>query len=165
MTKAQLIAEAKRIQEDCLYSAKGHFEVAGRWTRVHFWLGIPSAALAAIAGASALAEFDSNNVVAGVLALVVAALTAISTFLNPNQRAGQHKVSGNQYLAIRNKVRVFADLEVDFESNKGLLLEQLKELGKERDDQNERSPQIPRWAYERAKKGIAEGEAQHEVDG
>ena len=56
--KAKIIDEAKRIEEDCLYSAKGHFEAASKWQKIHRYLGLPAVVLAALSGVSALTQFD-----------------------------------------------------------------------------------------------------------
>ena len=53
-TKEAIIKEAKRIEENCLHTSKGHFVVAGFWSNFHLWLGIPTVILATIAGTSAL---------------------------------------------------------------------------------------------------------------
>ena len=39
--KEKVIIEAKRIEEDSLYSAKGHFFAASWWNKFHIWIGIP----------------------------------------------------------------------------------------------------------------------------
>ena len=97
MIKENLIKEARRIEEDSLYSAKGHFVAANFWTNFHLWIGVPTAILAAIAGASALSHFGNHHVLAGILAIIVTALTAVTTFLNPNEKASSHRNAGNKY--------------------------------------------------------------------
>ena len=96
-TRIKIIEEAKRIENDASYSAKGHYEAAGYWTRFHLMIGIPTVVLSAIAGASALAQFDNHSIIAGFLAIIVAALTAVATFLNPNEKANSHQNVGNKY--------------------------------------------------------------------
>jgi hypothetical protein len=165
MTKENLIKEARRIEEDSLYSAKGHFVAAIFWTNFHLWIGVPTAILAAIAGASALSQFDNHNIVAGILAIIVTALTAITTFLNPNEKANSHLNAGNKYNSLRNKARIFCEIDSCGENNSiQELTKQLKELAKQRNELNQNSPQIPRWAFKRAKKGIEGGEANYKVD-
>ena len=75
--KEKIVKEAKRIEEDSLYSSKGHFYAAQFWTNLHLWIGIPTSIMAAIAGASALSQFDNHQIVAGILAILVAALSAV----------------------------------------------------------------------------------------
>ena len=84
--REKIINEAKRIEEDSLYSSKGHFYAGQCWTKVNLWLGSISAVLSAIAGASALSQFDYHNIVAGSLSIIVAGLTAIIAFINPKAK-------------------------------------------------------------------------------
>lgn len=162
--KEKIIEEAKRIEEDSLYSAKGHFYAGQFWVNIHLWIGVPAAILAAIAGASALSQFDYHNVIAGVLSIMVAALTAVATFLNPNEKANMHQVAGNNYNSLRNRARIFSEIEIENITDEKLLVKELKGLNSERDKLNKESPQIPRWAYKKARRGIKEGEASYRVD-
>ena len=47
-----LCREAERLEEDALYSSKGHFNAEDTWVRRNYWLGMPTTALGAIAGAA-----------------------------------------------------------------------------------------------------------------
>jgi hypothetical protein len=162
--KENIIKEAKRIEEDCLYSGKGHFIAANFWNKFHLWIGIPTAALAAIASATALSQFDNHNVISGILAILVAVLTAIATFLNPNGRANMHLSSGNKYLAVRNIARIFYEVDIHAAESDRELTKNLKKMAKKRDELNQDSPQIPPWAYKKAKKGIERGEAEYKIE-
>jgi len=164
MIKENLIKEARRVEEDSLYSAKGHFVAANFWTNFHLWIGVPTAILAAIAGASALSHFDDHNVLAGILAIIVTALTAVTTFLNPNEKAASHRNAGNKYNSLRNRARIFGEIDSCGEDSDQEITKQLKELAKQRDELNQDSPQIPRWAYKKARKGIEEGEADYRIN-
>jgi len=154
LTKAKIIEEAKHIENDAHYSAKGHFEVADYWTHYHLYLGIPAATLSAIAGAAALAQFDNHSIIAGVLAIIVAALTGVTTFLNPNEKASAHQNVGNKYNALRNKARAFYNLDTLMEESEQKLVEQLKALARQRDELNEGSLPISDRAYKKARKFI-----------
>ncbi len=163
-TRVKIIREARRIEEDCLYSAKGHFYTAQFWTNLRLWIGIPTAILAAISGASALSHFDNHNILAGILAIIVTSLTAVSTFLNPNEKAMLHHKSGNKYNSLRNKSRIFCEIDIDTITDDNDIVQQLKILNQEKDGLNLKSPQIPKWAYSKARRGIEEGEADYGVD-
>lgn len=158
--KRELWLESARVEEDCEYSYKSHFEAAGLWTRVHYWIGIPSAVLAAIAGISA---FDERTIVAGILAILVSALGSLATFLNPSGKATEHTNSGNSYLLIRNRARIFRNIELESveldEARQKLLL-----LAEKKDELNTTSPQIPEWAFKKAKSNIQEGQTKYRVD-
>ena len=108
----KIINEAKRIEEDSLYSAKAHFSAGHLWGVVNFWLGTISAVLSAMAGASALSQFFYHNIIAGVLSIIVAGLAAIITFINPDKRSIIYKGAGNKYKALQNNARIFYEIEV-----------------------------------------------------
>lgn len=162
--KGEIVKEAKRLEESTLHSAKGHFEAARFWTNFHLWIGIPMVLASAIAGASALAQFDRSNIVAGVLSIIVVALSGIMTFLNPNEKASAHLSSGNNYDALQNKVRIFWTIDCWREESEQVLTEKLKYLVEQKDRLNQGCPQIPKRAYNKAKKGILAGEADFKVD-
>ena len=107
--------EALRIEEDCTYSSKRHFNASVRWEKYHYWIGLPSALLAGLSGVSA---FNDYPILAGILAISSTALTSVLTFLKPSERSEHHKSIGNQYLSLRNKTRLFRELEVNNASEK-----------------------------------------------
>lgn len=161
--REKIINEAKRIEEDSCYSAKGHFYAGQCWVNTNLWLGGIAAVLSAIAGASALSQFDYHNIVAGSLSIIVAGLTAVIAFINPNERASVHQKAGNRYNALRNDTRIFYDIELD-EIDDKKSIEDLKKLNERRNILNLESHQIPKWAFEKARKGIEEGEADYRID-
>ena len=163
INKEKITNEAKRIEEDSLHSAKGHFCAAQCWVNVNLWLGGISAVLSAIAGASALSQFDHHNIVAGVFSIIVAGLTGVITFINPNERAATHQKAGNKYNALRNDVRIFYDVELA-EMDEKRAIDDLKKLNDRRNKLNLDSVQIPKWAFKKGRQGIEEGEAKYKVD-
>lgn len=152
--------EAKRIEEDSIYSSKGHYEAARRWRHIYLWLGIPTAVIAGISGVSA---FEECTFIAGVSAIVAAALAAVSTFLNPSEKSQAHYTAGFKFTSLKNKSRIFCEIELLDKDNNNKK-EQLLKLSSERDSINEVSPQIPRWAFEKARRGIESGESQYVID-
>lgn len=161
--KEKIINEAKRIEEDSLYSSKGHFYAGQCWVNVNLYLGGATAIISAIAGASALAQFDYHNIVAGGLSIIVAGLTAVIIFINPDEKAFIHRKAGNRYNALRNDTRIFYDIELSGVDDK-IAIEDLKKLNDRRSKLNSESHQIPKWAFKKARKGIEEGEAKYKVD-
>ena len=158
----ELISEAKRIEEDAIYSAKSQFEASSWWKNVNLWIGIPTAIMSAIAGFSALSEY--SYILAGVLAILATALTALSTFLNPNQKSNTHLNAGNNYLALRNRARIYKNVDCKVEKDIEILAQGLHQLANERDNLNKNSPQVSREHFEAARRGIKEGEASYKVD-
>jgi len=162
--KDEIIKEAKRIEEALLYSSKGHFEAARVWSSFHLVVGVPVVVISAIIGATAFAQFDANHVAAGILALIVAALSAVLTFLNPNAKAATHQTAGNKYDSLMNKTRIFWSIDCWQMESEEVLTEKLKYLSELKDNLNQSCPQIPRLAYKFAKRGIIGGEGKYKVD-
>ena len=155
--------ELRRVEEDSLYSEKGHFSAATRWNNLMLWLGAPAAVMAGVSGVSALSKFDNHDIVAGVLALLVAGLTALTTFLNPSDRATTHHAFGNRYNSLRNRARITAEVDAPTIAI-GKLRTTVDSYAAERDDLNAKAPQIPPWAFKKARKDIEGGEADYAVD-
>lgn len=156
-----IVAEAKRIEEDATFSAKGHFEAARRWASAHLWIGIPTTLVAAVAGVSALSDYKS---LAAVLSLLVAASSAVFTFLNSESRAARHLRAGNAYKALQNDTRIFYEVQCQQGRRPAELSAALLELNKTRNKLNNESPQIPRPAFEAARQGIEGGESTYQID-
>lgn len=85
-------AALERIEEDCIHSGKAHFNADNRWGRYHYWLGIPSVVLSALAGA---AFFKNYGDIAGIMSAIVAILTSLMTFLKPSERASADEIVPN----------------------------------------------------------------------
>lgn len=158
---SKLTMEAQRIEEDTEHSFKSHYNAATRWARYHLSIGLPSALLAAIAGAAA---FKNHLEVAGALALVSTALTTILTFLKPSERAEMHRSAAGQYQALRNQARLFREIGLLADASPEDAKARLYELAKSRDELNHSSPAIARCDYELAKKDIDSGRARYRVD-
>lgn len=158
---AALHREAERIEEDAMYSCKGHFNAEDTWVHRHYWLGIPSTILAAVAGAMLV---RCQPELASVCALAASLLTGLMTFLKPNERAALHRAAAGQFLALRNDARLFREVELLQAERLNELPECLKALSATRNELNQKSPSIPRSAFVAARKGIEEGEATHKID-
>lgn len=148
--------EVARIEEDSIHSAKGHYNAADRWRHVHLWIGIPNAILAGIAGVSA---FEGSMLLAGTLAISVAAIEAVNTFLNPGDRSSTHRRCAGEYLALRNSLRIFSNITIISSDSDDEIKAKFEELALKRDNLNSTSPQIPQWAFKKAKEGIDAGQA------
>jgi len=153
--------EAERIEEDALYSSKGHFNAEDIWVLRNYWLGVPSAVLGAIAGAALI---KSQPEWASAFTLIASLLTGLMTFLKPNERAAIHRAAAGQFLALRNDARIFREIELLEPYRQADPPKRLKELSSVRNELNQNSPSIPRRAFVAARKGIEEGEAIHKVD-
>ena len=159
---AEIRREAERLEEDVLYAEKQHFSMATIWRRIHFWLGVPSALCAALAGVSAL---NSLPGVAATLAIISAVLTALLTFLDPEKIGSAHHSAGVAYSALRGKLRRLRLIRAAEGAPTNGLKEEIEELAAEKSTIMKSSPHIGGLAYRLAKASIMRGEHEHAVDG
>lgn len=159
--ETELAAEAQRIEEDTLYSAKGHFEAARSWFRWNLAIGLPTTVAAAVASGAAFAD---HTITSGILAALVAGLSAVLTFLDPRGRNEQHVTAGNAYRALSNDARIYRRITLRGGDPIETLRTRLEELNERRNALNGSSPQIPRVAYERARTSIEAGESAYAAD-
>ena len=121
--KLEIMKESQRIEESSLVSSKGHFEAASAWSNFHLIIGIPIVVLAAVASSSFICD---NNILAGILSLIIAVLSAVMTFLNPNEKSSSHLNAGNSHDTLQNEVRMFRSIDCWREDSEQLLTERLK---------------------------------------
>ncbi len=157
----KIIAELKRMEEDCAVSGKSQFNASARWTGWNYWFGIPSVALSALAGT---AFFKGYPDIAGLMTTGVTVLTALMTFLKPSERSSQHKSAGDQYLALKNDARVFREVRLPLIEDDTAAFEGMEGFLTRRNELNNSSRQPSRADFDKARKGIEAGEALHEVD-
>ncbi len=160
-TKQSVSHELQRVEEDCVHSGKAQFNAGDRWRGYHYWLGLPSVVMSAFAGAAFL---KSEPALAAALSGAAAVLTALMTFLKPAERASAHKASGDQYLALRNDARVFRQVRLMHVCDDQAAVDGLDELTKRRNELNVSSLPVSRADFEKARTGIAQGEATHQLD-
>lgn len=156
-----LRAEAQRIEEDSIYSAKRHFNACEIWTWSHYALGVPAALLAAIV---TTAYIKNHGDWAQLFALTSALFAGLLTFLKPNERASQHRAIGNQYLALRNDARIFHEIDLIEVIDDSKKSESLKRMAQRRTDLNASAPTTGNWAFQKARRGIEEGQASYLAD-
>jgi hypothetical protein len=159
--KAAFSAELSRIEEDCIHSAKAHFNAGARLGCLHWMLGGSAAVASALAGASLFADFP---IISGVLALVAAVLTSLVTFLKPSERAAKHQDAGNQYLAVRGEARRLRLLFLPQWQNADDARDAVESVAERHSDLNRAALPFTRGDFEKARKGIDEDEASYAID-
>jgi hypothetical protein len=154
--------ELSRVEEAASHSSQTQFSSGKFWRGFNLALGVPSAALAAAAGTTVLAD-ASNAKVGAVIALIAAALTAVMTTMNAAQRAEQSRASANAYLALQGDARVLRTIDLP-----GLqhdeARQRLAELVERRNAINETAPVPALLAYLLGRRNIVKGRQTYEVD-
>ena len=82
-----------------------HRFTARFWNQFDVGLNLFNTVFAAISGTSALSS--SNSFIAGVFGLIVAVLTAINTFLKPNNTSNEHLQLAAKYGSLRDEIDLF----------------------------------------------------------
>ncbi|MBM7424324.1 SLATT domain-containing protein [Spongiibacter marinus] len=152
--------EMLRLEEDCQHSAKGHYAASEIWGVAHYIVGLPATVLAAVAGHQAL---NSNEQLAGSIALLAAAITAVLTFLDPASKRQSHLSSANQYNTLEKACRLIRTVKSLTQGHSGCLSE-FEKLAEERKHLNLSSPHIPSVAYVIGKRRITKGQTKYRVD-
>lgn len=145
-----------------MYSAQIQFEQAKQWRGVNLALGLPASALAAVAGATALAD-TAGRLVAGVLALVSAGFGAVLTTINASHRMNQASSAANAYLEIQTAARQARLTDLPYQTvEEGRAA--LAEITARRNEQNKTAEVPNRRAYRRGAKNIEDGGQSYTVD-
>lgn len=155
--------ELARIEERTKWSAQGQLEQAKTWRAINIWLGAPTAAASAIAGALVLAS-QELNIFGGVLALVAAASGAVLTTVNASSRANRASAAGNAYLEIQSTARQVREVDLPWATDLDETRQILSELSARVDEQNKTAEPISRSAYRKARKNIEGGGQTYAVD-
>jgi hypothetical protein len=156
-----LAEEAERIQEDCVYNYMGHYQAAVRWEHIDHALGFPVAILSCIA---AFTAFPLPAVATG-LSVVTTLLALCILYFRPAERAATHFRCGGKFKGLREKTRLFHEIELQASQiDEGLLTRRIRELSEEKRVLSELGVPIPDFAYRSAKAKIAAGQASYDVD-
>ncbi|MGH7801237.1 MAG: SLATT domain-containing protein [Thermodesulfobacteriota bacterium] len=163
--KEQLRKESLRLHEDTEHTFKAHFVTAEKWENLNLCLGIPSIVLSVMAGSLALSKIVPYfEILAGIFGFAAATFTALLTFLKPIDRYEKRLKCGNRYLALRNDMRRFFEIELYTDKSDNELKAFLDTLISKKKELDVESPLILNWAYKKAKERIKSGEAEYEVD-
>jgi hypothetical protein len=151
--KAELKSEAQRIEEDALFSGKGHYIAVARWRWSHRVLGVVSAAASALAAISVLMQWTPTVAVTAAAAATLAAV--VLTALKPSEQADRHQRAGDRYFEIKNSARIFREIElIDPNASLKDLIKGVKLMSVGLAGIRSGAPTIPRHAYKRAKREI-----------
>lgn len=160
-TKLAIAERARELAVDVLYSEKGQFADAAGWRSLNRWLGLPSAILAALAGAQILADYG-GAVLPAVTAFLSAVMTAAIVFLKPEESASRHHSAGTAYGGIRRRLRHFVQIECRLDSvGPGDLASKLDQMMKEVNELQSASPPISKGGFKAAGKSIKAGTANY----
>ncbi len=158
----EIINEARRLEEDILYTSKARFSMSNFWYCLHGIFGIVVIGGSILFGALSFANLnwpiDINT-----LSLIVIVVSMLQVFFNPYEQSRTNKNLGDEYNKLKQKIRFFYKVEIydnNFNENKN----KIKEFAEEKSKIDYKSSPILGWFYNRAKKSIEKEEHKHEVD-
>ncbi len=109
--REEMRKEARRVQESAETASETQFEYAKRWPRVDRVLGGVAAVLAAVAGVGGLSEVVSGQV-AGLVAILAAAVGAVAASLGAPQTKEKASVSANALRGLQQDARIFVNIDI-----------------------------------------------------
>lgn len=145
--------ELLRMEEDCIYSSKSHFNCADSLRKLYYIIGIPLVVLTAI----------STKHCIEIITLSAFVLSTIQTFLNPYKMAENHKIAGNSYLEIKNTIRGFYSYEI-YKFTDEEAVAKINCIKEGINKINKSSPIPLNSGFKKAIEGIKNGEAEYIVD-
>ncbi|MBZ9725277.1 SLATT domain-containing protein [Mesorhizobium sp. CO1-1-11] len=160
MGKQLLINEARRLEEDLLWSMTACFQIATYWRMLHWAIGIPSVLTAAITGIKAVKTGDPQTL--AYFAIASAVLSALATFVNPGRSAREFHNAGVRCSALRGKLRRFWQIDATLDDPN--LRKKLEKLADEKSHLMETMPHTGGLAYWLAARSIGKGQNTHEID-
>lgn len=161
--REEILKEADRINESVEWSSVQHLIAAKSWRRTHFTLGIIATVAAIIS--TALIFSNLYPMQAGLIAVGIAIITGLLTFLNPRHHAETHHGKGVDYQQIGAKARMLCKIDGLDTNNDENLSNQLKNLSKAKFELDRRAPATPGGIfYLLAKRSIGRGETGFRVD-
>ena len=87
-----------------------HYLSANRYSRIHYWLGVPVVMLTTVVGTAVFASLKSATatsvqICVGLISILAAALASLQTFLKSAERALHHRSTGASFGAIKRQIQ------------------------------------------------------------
>ena len=109
--RGALARELERLEADAVHAADAHGRAAKRWRAFQVVGGALTALLAASAGITGITE-TVHPTLAGVKALLAAALGAAMTAMEPSRRAEEARTAYARYLALHHRAHRLRKLDL-----------------------------------------------------
>ena len=151
--KQGIIKELSKMEEDCIYTSKNHFNSASIWSKIHYIIGLPLVIISAISITNCIKW----------LSIIAFILASIQTFISPDKNVHSHRIAGNSYLSLKNFIRGYKEYGILSSDDKAAMGE--ANTFKLKLNQLNESSQMPIcFAFGITKKGIDRGEAEYKID-
>jgi hypothetical protein len=112
---------------------EGHYKSAQKLEKYHYQLGLPSAILTAITGATVFTNLNqemsiSVKVAVGTISLLAAVLVGIQTFYNFSKRSESHRSIASQFGHIRREIDILKQFPPEDQAQLEAKIRELNEV-------------------------------------
>lgn len=139
------------LYKEANLQALAHLYAANYWGGSYLFLGIAITTLSAAVSASIFSESGYFAVVGGFISLLLVIISALSTFLNPDQRTNLHHKAYTHYLGLSGRAKAFYSIDLKLRKK---TIEELclvyQDLAKELEELRNSSPRLPIRHIDRA---------------
>jgi hypothetical protein len=109
--------------------------------------------LSAAVSASIFATYEFLTIIAGALSLLLVVISAVSTFLNPDQRTTAHQKSKTLYQGIADRAKALYEVDLQLrEKSPDELCDEYEQLMNEMIETRKSSPRVPMRHFRRIEK-------------
>jgi len=164
-----ILSRCQKYQLYCTHIARAHYMVCENAAKWNNRLGVPVTVITAIIGTSIFGTINNDpaigwKIVAGLMSLSAAILSALQTTFKFSELAEKHKIAGNRFSGLRRQIEFFIlkysdedkkNCDIAFE-NRDTALKDLEKIIKNYSALAEESPVIPTKIAYKAKAFIAE---------
>jgi hypothetical protein len=156
-----ILSKANTYQQAYHDVGRAHYIAANYYARLNQAFGIPVIIITAVVGTTIFATLNDSpdtkwKILAGLVSLAGAVLAALQTSLGFSETAQKHKGAGENYRAIQ---RCFETFQLKYagaqEDQRPAALAEYEQLMQRLDEIPKKSPTVPDWCYNKAKKEAA----------
>lgn len=159
----EIIREAKRLEEDILYSSKSRFGMSNFWHYLHGTFGIIVIGGSILFGALSFTNLNLPIPI-NLLSLIVIVISMLQVFFNPYEQSRINKNLGDEYNQLKQEIRLFYNVEV-YKNNIDDNIEIIKVFARRKNEIDYKSSPIWGHFYNKTKESIEEKhEHEHKVD-
>lgn len=141
---------------NCFRSQIANYDAAGYYSKMHYWLGVPTVILSAVVGTSVFATLGTEvksiiQIAVGSISVLAATLAALQTFMNWDERATNCRTAAAEYGAVKRKIdQTLAAIPIGECVND----ETINEIRKQMDELSQKSYGVPDFIWARARKKV-----------
>lgn len=122
-----------------------HYACGNHFSRMNYWLGIPTILLTTVVGTAIFATLESQaigglRIVIGLISILASVLAALHTFLGFSERAEKHRLTAAGYAAVRRQLEFLKTFPVEDQKELSQGLESIKQ---EIDNLAKSAPEVP----------------------